>query len=205
MEVDTKQKLMKAARELFAHHGFDGTSVKDICEAAGVNVSLVSYHFAGKDGLYRAVLEEFGSSRVPSLIAVLQTPKSLEEMRLRLEMFLNEVALVHTEQPELSRIVHRECSRSSDVAQSIFHKIFHQTFTELLRFITESVNGGLLRHDLDPMLTATNLIGVMVHMSMTDSIREHFFQKSLHDPVFRKHAVEHCVRLFIDGARRVEE
>ena len=43
-----KERILDAAERLFARHGFYGISVRDITEAAGVDVALVSYHFGGK-------------------------------------------------------------------------------------------------------------------------------------------------------------
>ena len=37
--IDTKQKILEAARALFAAQGFDGTSVRDIANTAEVNVA----------------------------------------------------------------------------------------------------------------------------------------------------------------------
>ena len=51
---DTRERLIRAAAQLFAEKGYEGASVKELAQEAGVNVSLVSYHFGGKDGLYRS-------------------------------------------------------------------------------------------------------------------------------------------------------
>lgn len=56
--TDTKLKIMDAARELFAAHGFEGTSIRDIAKAADVNVASVNYHFSSKDNLILEVLRQ---------------------------------------------------------------------------------------------------------------------------------------------------
>jgi AcrR family transcriptional regulator len=55
--TDTKVKIMEAARILFADHGFEGTSVRDIAKAADVNVASVNYHFSSKDNLFAEILQ----------------------------------------------------------------------------------------------------------------------------------------------------
>ena len=40
---------MEAAEELFAEKGFSGTSVRDIADAADVNVAMISYYFGSKE------------------------------------------------------------------------------------------------------------------------------------------------------------
>lgn len=52
-----RQRLLDAALELFAERGYDGASVRDITEQAGVSVGLVNKHFGSKEGLRRAVDE----------------------------------------------------------------------------------------------------------------------------------------------------
>jgi AcrR family transcriptional regulator len=53
----TQARLLAAATELFAEHGFANVTVRDICERAQANVAAINYHFRGKDGLYQAVLQ----------------------------------------------------------------------------------------------------------------------------------------------------
>ncbi len=49
---------MNAAEKLFAVNGFDGTSVRDIAQEAGVNVAMISYYFGSKEKLMEAVFEQ---------------------------------------------------------------------------------------------------------------------------------------------------
>jgi AcrR family transcriptional regulator len=61
---DTKGRLLAAAAELFAAHGFHGTTIRDIAERAGVNVAAGHYHVGSKKDLYLEVLrEEFAKIR----------------------------------------------------------------------------------------------------------------------------------------------
>lgn len=52
----TRAALIKAATSVFAEYGFDGGSVRLITQRAMANQAAVNYHFGGKDGLYREVL-----------------------------------------------------------------------------------------------------------------------------------------------------
>ena len=53
----TREAILAAAREAFSARGYDRTRLRDVAEAAGVDVALVSYHFKSKDGLFAAALE----------------------------------------------------------------------------------------------------------------------------------------------------
>jgi len=53
----TREKIIKAASHAFARNGYDGASVRAIVAEADVNQAAINYHFGGKEGLYRAVLQ----------------------------------------------------------------------------------------------------------------------------------------------------
>lgn len=84
----TRDRLMDEAEKLFAQHGFDGVSIRDITKAAGVDVALSNYHFGGKDKLFDAVFqrraETMNARRIVLLDDVLERfhpePPPLEEV-----------------------------------------------------------------------------------------------------------------------------
>ena len=49
--------FIRAAGELFSMHGIDKVTTKQIGSAAGVDASMIRYHFGSKDGLINAVVE----------------------------------------------------------------------------------------------------------------------------------------------------
>ena len=54
----TRERIVEAAGELFAADGYARTTAKAVADRAEVGVSLINYHFGGREGLYRAVLIE---------------------------------------------------------------------------------------------------------------------------------------------------
>lgn len=52
----TRRKVLGAASVLFAEHGLDGVSVRDVARGAGVSLGLVHHYFGSKDALYQAAI-----------------------------------------------------------------------------------------------------------------------------------------------------
>jgi len=53
---ETRDAILDAAELLFADHGFDGVSLREITNRAGVLLALVSYHFETKEALFEAII-----------------------------------------------------------------------------------------------------------------------------------------------------
>lgn len=54
---DTKIRILDCAEQMFAHRGFNNTSMRALAARAGVNLASANYHFGTKDKLLRAVIE----------------------------------------------------------------------------------------------------------------------------------------------------
>ena len=101
----TRERLMRAARAEFTQHGFAGARVERILSKAGVNPRMLYLHFAGKAGLYVAVLETaLGELRRQELKLDVARADPLEGL-LQLFDFLND----HFEaNPDLVRLLSNE-------------------------------------------------------------------------------------------------
>jgi AcrR family transcriptional regulator len=60
---DTRDKILDTAEKLFSAKGVDTVSLREINTAAGVSQGVLHYHFGGRDGLLKAILER----RLPAL------------------------------------------------------------------------------------------------------------------------------------------
>src|SRR5262245_47439374 len=52
---EIRQRLLDAAGEVFAKHGFRDATIREICQKANANIAAVHYHFGDKEELYAAV------------------------------------------------------------------------------------------------------------------------------------------------------
>ncbi|MCB0407451.1 MAG: helix-turn-helix transcriptional regulator [Bdellovibrionales bacterium] len=55
-KLETKEKILETASELFSKFGFSGTSIRDIAAHSEVNIAAINYHFGNKHNLYWATV-----------------------------------------------------------------------------------------------------------------------------------------------------
>ena len=73
---DKREHILITAETLFGARGFDGTSVRDIAQAAGVNLAMISYYFGSKEKLLEAMIK-FRSEYVFGILEDLNKEQSL--------------------------------------------------------------------------------------------------------------------------------
>lgn len=131
-QKDVKLKILDAAKRLFARKGFEGTTVRQICDEAGVALALVSYHFGGKENVYYALFETF----TPQFA---QTTYDLKDPEADLRSFIRDFVQFRIAEPELINMLQQEVMMQSprlEKIQSIVYSIWMQ-----LRHILEAGRG----------------------------------------------------------------
>ncbi|WP_134702503.1 TetR family transcriptional regulator [Ammoniphilus sp. YIM 78166] len=118
-EADIKLRILLAARKLFAMQGYEGTSVRQICEEAGGNVALVSYHFGGKENVFYALFEHlFPGNRLPEFEEEMKDP--MKGIRILIEGVIR----FKVEDPELAAIMQHEINMRTPRIERIGGYVF---------------------------------------------------------------------------------
>lgn len=76
---DTRMRLLKAATEVFAEHGYHAATTREICRRANANLAAIHYHFGDKAELYRAVFKLPFQEKSAAFDAAGQENLTLEE------------------------------------------------------------------------------------------------------------------------------
>src|SRR5690606_41197273 len=79
----TKDRILHAAEELFALHGFAGTSLRQVTSHADVNIAAVNYHFGSKDNLVNEVFRRRMDEMTGARLAQLERARSQQPGELR--------------------------------------------------------------------------------------------------------------------------
>jgi TetR/AcrR family transcriptional regulator len=145
----SKTAILDAAERLFAAHGYQGTSLQDIGDAAGVSRGTPSYFFGSKEGVYRAVLER----NFASVGEVIRTTheegasrgKAPQEVIARIVEGLIDFLAAH---PTFVRLVQWEAVNGGDALAGLAH--YMGAVTQSVRSLSDELARGKFRK-VDPV------------------------------------------------------
>jgi len=110
--LETRDRLVEAALQEFAAHGFEGATTREIARRAGVALAALPYHFTTKEALWRAaadrifsLLNETFRARFSGLDGV--------DLTTRLRLVLRDFVRFAAAHPELHRFMIQEGMRES--------------------------------------------------------------------------------------------
>ncbi|MDE1162287.1 MAG: CerR family C-terminal domain-containing protein [Acidobacteriaceae bacterium] len=116
--LETRDKLLQAAIEVFSESGYDGATVREICRRADVNIALVSYHFGDKLALYRAVIRFVTNSDARTELArqaALGTANPKESLRQLIRGLLERIVANHEQSGLHFRLMLKELANPTTV------------------------------------------------------------------------------------------
>lgn len=158
VDKPTVCKIINAAIPLFAMKGLAAVSVKELAEAAGVNVALISYYFGGKDNLYAFVLEN-QLAILDDALNVIQREETCPVVKIRRMAFT--MARIHKENPYLERLFYSEVTNPTKWFERFVLTAGHKFDSFVKGCIIEAISRGQFRADLQPDLAAISLIKIL--------------------------------------------
>lgn len=143
---ETRQRIVEAAGRVFAREGYGESTVDDILVEAGISRGAFYHHFAGKELVFKALLDDHLQE---DLFRLEQLPPA-SSLRELIERYVD-VLIEHIEAERDSSLsmefwatATREDWARGPVAE--FHSRTLQMIAEMLRM---GIAGGVLRNDLD--------------------------------------------------------
>ncbi|CAM3259056.1 forespore capture DNA-binding protein RefZ [Sporolactobacillus spathodeae] len=182
----SKEAVRNSALKLFNRIGADGTSVRAIAQDAGVNPALVSYYFGGKQGLLEQLMASFFEGYLKCMEAsVTETLASNLTAAERLIAVADVLIAYQQENFYLSRFVHREMTRDTQLVRELMASYLMKEKFFLLQLIHESL----------PQLSREVLAAEFTVLQFRDLIQMPFLQPQYlqevyyfqpSEPAFRK-------------------
>lgn len=187
----TRMRLLKAAAAVFAEHGYQDATVRQICARAGANIALVNYHFGDKLELYTEVLR-FALQSGPGgarfdLPSVAGEP---EEALHRIVAALVERAFEASDQANLRfRLILNEFVRPSGATARVVDVVMRPVY-ERLREIAGSILGLPANHQ-KTRLCVHSVLGQVAHFAHARPMLALLWPEMTMTPAQRELVTEH--------------
>lgn len=163
---DRRRQLLRVAVDSFARNGFSGTKTKDIAAAAGVSEAILFRHFASKEDLYHAILDEKEANmRGHGWFEEMSALAERRDDRGLLRHVTQQVVRSFREDAAFHRLL-LYASLEGHLLADLFHERFGLPMGDFLkRYITQRQQEGAFR-ECEPGLAVMFVIGATVHYAM---------------------------------------
>ncbi|OJW85274.1 MAG: hypothetical protein BGO69_06560 [Bacteroidetes bacterium 46-16] len=188
IDYNEKQvQIIETAERLFAAKGFEGTSVRDIAQEAGINIAMISYYFGSKEKLIEAIFAY-----------------RISYTRLTILNVINDEAMSPTEKLEriidsyIDKMMKNQCfyrlmaqERSILEVQNISELIYDskaRNMEMVKKILQEGQKKGEFRKNIDVALLMATMIGTSNHFTSSQAFyRRYNNLKDMSDEDFQKY------------------
>lgn len=118
-EMNTEQKILDAAKEIFQKKGMTGARMQEIADNAGINKALLHYYYRTKEKLFEKVFEMAFSLFIPKVKEMMSSDKPVFE---KIEFFIENYLNLLQKHPYIPGFIISELNRNPQILVNIIEK-----------------------------------------------------------------------------------
>lgn len=167
-----REQILQTAVDLFSQRGFRGTTTKEIARVAGVSEAMVFRHFATKDALYGAILDNKGCQD-----GVHKFPwEENEVLRKAVEdkddfaVFYNiafDAINKHHSDVGFMRLLFYAALEEHELAERFFNEFVERIYQFIGEYIAIRQRDGAMR-EMNPRIAVRAFMGMLIHHSLNN-------------------------------------
>ena len=151
-EIRSNDRILKEALELFSTKGYEATSVREICLAAGITKPTLYHFYGSKEGVYRALVDGTLEAFQRDLVRDLASSRSVIERLRQVARGYFESARQHRELMRfIFSLIHSPVS-SAPLTD------FPRFYERIVALIAKCVDEGVARGELGPGPTDVRML-----------------------------------------------
>jgi AcrR family transcriptional regulator len=157
---ETREHILKAAVYCFAYHGYDSTSVADICSHAGISKGALYHHFTSKQAVFLELLNDWLANLDAGFSSADQLEIPARQKLTRMAELAGGVFQQATGQLPLFLEFWVKAAQDAVVWESMIHH-YHRYVDFFTRLYDQGISDGSLRAD-NAQLAAQVLVGLAI-------------------------------------------
>ncbi|MFA9407982.1 MAG: TetR/AcrR family transcriptional regulator [Candidatus Dadabacteria bacterium] len=194
-KTNTREKILETAIELFAKKGFNGTTTKEIAEAAEVNESLIFRHFSTKKELYGAIIEQ-KIDEEPGIELPLYKYKDTKDDYLIFKSIAERMLDKCGKDSSFIRLLHFSALEGHELSDMFFSTYVEYIDMLLCDYIEIRIADGAFKK-IHPLSASQAFIGMVVNHIIVQEL----FGGKKRNKVNNEELVETFVTVFLDGIK----
>lgn len=188
MDYNEKQvQIIETAERLFSDNGFEGTSVRDIAQVAGINIAMISYYFGSKEKLLEAIFVYRINYTRLTILNILESGNysPMQKIEKLIESYIDKMmnnqcfyklmnqSQIINELHKISDLIYESKTKNSEMVKKIVH---------------EGQKTGEFRKNIDISMLMATMIGTANHIVNTqDYYRRYNNMQDMPQDEFQKH------------------
>lgn len=189
---ELRNKLISTATLLFAERGLNGVSIRELSKAAGVSISMISYYFGGKEGLYSSVLQD----QFSSFEHIEEIRKADSEALDKIEAYIRWIIVRHRNNPYLLRFYTSELTNPTQYFSLIVQPAIGKVIQLLVQIIEDGIARKKFRKDLNPVDTVLAMAGMVNYYFLSTLATQELIN---HSPDRDEELIRHYMDIFTKG------
>lgn len=189
---DYRNNLIETATQLFAERGLNGVSIRELSKTAEVSISMISYHFGGKEGLYSLVLQEQFAcfEQIGTISDMVASP--LE----KIEAYIRWSIRRYREYPYLMRFYTSELTNPTPYFATIVDPAIKKVIRVLIGIVEEGIRLNHFRQELSPVDTVLAMVGMVNYYFLSTLATQELVN---HAPDRDEELIRHYMDFFVKG------
>ncbi|MEH6473548.1 MAG: TetR/AcrR family transcriptional regulator [Halopseudomonas sp.] len=164
-----RDRLLKAAKDRFLDDDYHKVSIRMIAQQADANISMISYYFGNKEGLYEEMIRE----SLNPLLEVLdgQTLNSVGGFTDFFRLYFNTMS----EQPEFPKLILKVLALNQGPGRRFIQQLLERGRTQGARKVADLKADGQIASTLDPDIVRM----AFVSLAMTPMLLKDLFEEQM--------------------------
>jgi TetR/AcrR family transcriptional regulator len=198
----TTERILAAARTVFAEKGYSGAHVDEIAGRAGVNKATIYYQIGDKDTLYANVIHQVIGNTAQNIAQVVAAAENPEE---KLKAYITFIAGAVDKNPELPPIMMREIASGGATMPKLVMEDIASVLTILAGILDEGRKKGIFIETV-PFLIHMMIMGTILFYKKASPIKDKqsWIPAALkvHDKRLKKSLGEEVAALVLNAIKR---
>ncbi len=198
-----RTKILKVATKLFGDQGLEATSTRQIAAASGLNISLISYYFGGKTGLYKTIIYEHALKIKENLDLILhhhgKEKFTAQVFKKETTMIVRHLVEMRLSDVSIAKIFMAERTQNMPYAREVFESLMKSTMDQLVGMIKQGQDQGILKSDFPPGVFLVLMIESVLGYFMVQDCQLKMWSQTYQLPKDKEKFIQLVSHIFTQG------